>query len=86
MEIMDGVVLSKGLSEGLEERVLAIIDAVDSEDAKVDIVLELMSRVSIPWSTNVQDVVKKVFFILNQYKIGISSRLSLGFLNAGFAN
>jgi hypothetical protein len=47
------------VTEDLEDRMLYIIDRLSTLDMKVDLVLELMTRIKIPWSDNIQALILK---------------------------
>jgi hypothetical protein len=78
MELLDRVSMSsnvnilvfEGIPESIEDRIIAIIDCVSSNNAKLDIVLELMSRVTIPWSGKVQDIIYKAFTWVSERRLG----------------
>lgn len=57
LELMDTLVLT----EDLEARLIMLIDRIDVPDMRVDLVLEFMQRIRIPWSGAVHDLIRRCF-------------------------
>ena len=45
----------------MEERILTILKNITDNEFKVDSLLECMRRISIPWSSEVNDIILEVF-------------------------
>jgi len=61
-----------GIGSSWEERFLVVLDHIESEDDKIDLAIELMRRIHVPWSDSVDQMMKTV--------ISFFSFLSLFFL------
>ncbi|KAJ3224738.1 Kinetochore-associated protein 1 [Clydaea vesicula] len=67
MEVMENVV-TDSIPLVVEDRILAVIDCVQGNDSKIEIVLEFLGRCSIPWSSNVQNLIDKAFEWVSEKK------------------
>lgn len=70
VEVMDNSAQSNSsIGASWEERVTTIIDCVDSVDAKLDIVTELMRRIHVPWSDSIGRVMEKSLSWTSESKV-----------------
>lgn len=60
----------EAVPETVEDRIISLLASVSSKNARLDIVLELMSRITIPWSDNVQNIIVKGFSWASERRLG----------------
>ena len=77
IEVMDNSAqASSSVGASWEERVITIVDCVDTVDVKLGIVVELMRRIHVPWSESIDSILKKVWRTLFTFAPLFPSRLT----------
>ena len=60
MELLDRPITTTMSVSATEAKVIVVLDHIENKDVKLDVLLELMRRSSIPWSSDLDAKIKNV--------------------------